>query len=148
MRWIVRLTLCAFVAALSISARIEAVALAETAVASRSFDYAVLHRSDPGTARLIVRTATGSDKPRRVLLRAEGERALASAEGSGRWVLRRTTVDDRALIAAMRRELDEAAFVKLRAAGRYGGGARCKVLFKIRDFNQRDNHPQVEEGCV
>jgi hypothetical protein len=147
MRWIVRLTIGAVLAALSVSTQVEAVALAEKAVASRSFDHAVLHRSDPGTARVIVKTA-GSDRPRRVLFKAEGHRALATAERRGRWVLRRSTTDGRRLVAAMRREVDEAAFVRLRVAGRYGAGARCKVLFKIRDFNQRDNHPQVEEGCI
>lgn len=48
--------------------------LAQSASASRPFDWAVLHKGeDPNRLRLVVRTTTGIEKPERIQLRFGGE---------------------------------------------------------------------------
>lgn len=129
-------------------------AFAQPASASRPFDYAALHKSpDTGRIRLVVKTVTGIEKPDRLRLRASGQTAHAKEiKGSvGRWAVNEETAEGRALIVAVMEGFDLFRFAKLHAVGHYREpcGSEFGVLFKIEDFNQRDDDAQFRKatGC-
>jgi hypothetical protein len=129
-------------------------AVAERASASRPFSYAVLHRSaEPRKLHhwLTIKTVTGPDKPRRITARAGGVSAPAKEiEGArDRWVVSRRTPHGAALIRALRAALRESGRARLHAIGRYQCSATFRVLFRIKDYNERaPSHFEDATGCV
>jgi hypothetical protein len=127
-------------------------ALAEVANASRPFDWANLKRSaETGEVKLKVKTVTGPDKPEKLRLQSGGHSAKATNTRAGRWILTDETEDGAAVITAVIEGFDLFRYAKLRAVGVYGPPCfgKFKVLFRIRDFNRRDEDAEFIEatGC-
>ncbi|MEJ7875620.1 MAG: hypothetical protein WKF62_03095 [Solirubrobacterales bacterium] len=126
-------------------------AIAQPASASRPFDWAVLHKgTDPNRLRLVVRTTTGIEKPRRLQLRFHGEGIAArELKGSvGRWAVGEKTARERSFAVAIAEHMDLFGQARIHAIGRYGGpcDGTFRVLFKLEELNVRDDEAQFRKA--